>query len=313
MISTRLQPEGSPREQLLALAHQTYLSGIATDAREPHLAGVIRDTLATPGNLTRLQLGLIAGAALELPPAVARPFATALEYFHTASLLLDDMPCMDDAHLRRGRPCAHVVHGEGSTILGALGFINRGYRLAWDALAAVSESHRATAAAHIERCLGTAGVLDGQSLDLHFAASDRTPRTVARIALGKTVSLLRLSLVTPALLAGASARERLLVDRVSVAWGLAYQIADDFGDLGSGSPTGKTAGRDAGRGRPNFVIAAGREAASARLRRLLHLLDSSYRSLVELRPGWRTLGPLIDRFGVAASAHLHDLPASRCA
>ncbi|MBE2214802.1 MAG: polyprenyl synthetase family protein [Opitutaceae bacterium] len=314
MIPASTSGGDSPRAQLLARAHQAYVTGIAVNAREPHLAGVLRDTLATPGNLTRLQLGLIAGAALDLPAAATRPLASALEYFHTASLLLDDLPCMDDAHLRRGRPCPHVVHGEGATILGALGFINRGYRLVWDALAAVPEAHRAATAAHVERCLGTAGVLDGQSLDLHFTATDRTPRTVARIALGKTVSLLRLSLVTPALLAGAGARERLLIDRVSVAWGLAYQIADDFGDLGSGAVTGKTAGRDAGRGRPNFVIAAGRDAASARLRRLLGLLDSSFRSLVELRPGWRTLGPLIDRFGVAASAHLHDpLPASRCA
>ena len=224
----------SSREQLLARAHQAYVTGITVNAREPHLAGVLRDTLATPGNLTRLQLGLIAGAALDLPAAATRPLASALEYFHTASLLLDDLPCMDDAHLRRGRPCPHVVHGEGATILGALGFINRGYRLVWDALAAVPEMHRAATAAHVERCLGTAGVLDGQSLDLHFTATDRTPRTVARIALGKTVSLLRLSLVTPALLAGAGARERLLIDRVSVAWGLAYQIADDFGPAAIG-------------------------------------------------------------------------------
>lgn len=313
MNSVSTPAEASPRAQLLAQAHHAYVTGIRVNAREPHLAGVLHDTLATPGNLTRLQLGLIAGAALDLPAAAARPFATALEYFHTASLLLDDLPCMDDAQMRRGRPCPHVVHGEGSTILGALGFINRGYRHVWDAMAAVPESRRGAAASHVERCLGAAGVLDGQSLDLHFAGTDHSPRTVARIALGKTVSLLRLSLVTPALLAGADAHELLLVDRVSVAWGLAYQIADDFSDLGSGAATGKTPGRDLGRGRPNFVIAAGRELASARLRRLLGLLDSSFQSLVALRPGWRTLGPLIDRFGVAASAHLHDLPASRCA
>lgn len=301
------------REQLLAHAHSLYTGGIAVDAREPHLEGVLRDTLAAPGNLTRLQLGLIAGEALALPATATRPFAAALEYFHTASLLLDDLPAMDDAHLRRGRPCAHVVHGEGSAILGALAFINRGYRLVWDAFAAAPAAARAAAAAHVERCLGASGVLDGQSLDIHFTTTDRSARTVARIALGKTVSLLRLSLVTPALLAGASARERLLVDRVSVAWGLAYQIADDFGDLGCAGATGKTQGRDATCGRPNFVIAAGRDSARARLRHLLALLDTSFRSLAALRPGWRTLGPLIDRFGMAAAAHLDDLPATRCA
>jgi geranylgeranyl pyrophosphate synthase len=312
-MSPSYPPRGDVGTALLATARRLYADGMVAGTRETRLAGVLRDTQRTPGNLTRLRLGLIAGQALGLPEPVTRSFATALEYFHTASLLLDDLPCMDDAHLRRGRPCAHVVHGEGSTILGALAYINRAYRLLWDALAASPEASRDEAATHAERCLGALGVLDGQSLDLHFRSTDQSPRTVARIALGKTVSLLRLSLTTPAILAGAGRRERLLIDRVCVAWGLAYQVADDFSDLGSGHVTGKTAGRDLGQGRPNFVVAAGRDAAADRLHHLLQVLDTSCDALAALRPGWRTLEPLIDAFAASAAVHLHDLAVTRCA
>lgn len=308
-----LMPDEDRGARVIVHARRLYTQGIPPVARETHLAAVLHGTLSTPGSLTRLQLGLIAGTALGLPAGTTDAFATALEYFHTASLLLDDLPSMDDAQLRRGRPCAHVLHGEGSTVLGALAFINRGYRLVWDALAGSPGPVREAAAAHVERCLGASGVLDGQSLDLHFNETDRSNRTVARIALGKTVSLLRLSLVTPALLAAAGARERLLIDRVSVAWGLAYQIADDFSDLGSAVPAGKTPGRDRRCGRPNLVIAGGCALAQARLRRLLGLLVRAHHDLVLLRPGWCALGPLIDRFVAASSAHLHELAATRCA
>ena len=314
MMSSPSQTGGSAPASPLAAAHQLYATGFPHDAREPHLAGVLADTLSSPGSLTRLQLALIAGTALDLPDASARPFATALEYFHTASLLLDDLPCMDDATLRRGRPCAHVVHGEGATVLAALGFINRGYRLIWAAMAAVPESRRDATARHVERCLGTSGVLDGQSYDLHFSETSGTPRAVARVALGKTVSLLRLSLVTPALLAGAEPREKQLLDRISVAWGLAYQIADDCADLSARASTGTTAGRDLAQGRPNYVLAAGREAAVARLARLLHLLTSSFDALVRRRPGWGAHRPLIQRFCAAALARpAEHPPAMRCA
>lgn len=295
-----------------------YRHGLPLTAREPRLLSVLRDTLANPGSLTRLRLCLLAGEVLGLPSAPTRALATALEYFHTASLLFDDLPCMDDAEERRGRPCAHRTHGEGAAILGALAFINRGYALLWEALAGAPPAHRAAAAAHAEHCLGVAGVLDGQSVDLHFGDGDGSPRAVARAALGKTVSLLRLTLVTPALLAGVGARERLLLDRLSVYWGLAYQAADDCADVatGPGRPS-KTAGRDLARGRPNFVVAAGFDLTAARLDRLLALVRQTWAALLTIRSGWHALAPMIVRLNQAVLAAAANLPVEstdrRCA
>jgi geranylgeranyl pyrophosphate synthase len=280
-----------------------YRHGMRVDAREPRLRQVLLDALAHPGALTRLRLGLLAGEVLGLAAAPTRAFATALEYFHTASLLFDDLPSMDDAEERRGQPCAHRVHGVPATMLGALAFINRGYALLWEAFAAVPPAQRVAAAAQAERCLGDAGILDGQSLDLHFAGTDRTPRAVGRAALGKTVSLLQLTLLTPAMLVAASRREKLLLNRLSIYWGLAYQAADDCTDVApvSGRPA-KTAGRDRVRNRPNLAHAAGLEATTVRIERLLMLVRETWGGLIALRPGWHALAPMIVQLNQAALA-----------
>jgi geranylgeranyl pyrophosphate synthase len=279
-----------------------YRNSLPVLAREPRLRGVMSDMLDAPGGLVRLRLGLLAGKLLGLPTDAARSLATAFEYFHTASLLLDDLPCMDNADERRGRATAHVTHGEAPALLGALAFINRAYSLLWRSFAGALPMYRDRAATYAEHCLGASGVLDGQSLDLNFTDTDGSARTAARASLGKTVSLLRLTLVTPAHLAGADKYETMLLDRLAVYWGLAYQIADDFNDLHPGSDTRKTAGRDAVQGRPNFVLAAGSKAAVDRLDHLMNLVRNTFDELLAVRSGWNALAPLIDRLSTAAAA-----------
>jgi geranylgeranyl diphosphate synthase type II len=278
-----------------------YRNSLPVLAREPRLRGVMSDMLEAPGSLVRLRLGLLAGKLLGLPTGSARSLATAFEYFHTASLLLDDLPCMDNADERRGRPTAHVTHGEAPALLGALAFINRAYSLLWRSFAGALPMNRNKAAAYAEECLGTAGVLDGQSLDLNFIDTDGSARTAARASLGKTVSLLRLTLVTPAHLAGAEERETVLLDRLAVYWGLAYQIADDFNDLHPNGGSRKTTGRDALQGRPNFILAAGQEAAVIRLDRLMNLVQITFEELLAVRSGWNALAPLIDKLSAAVA------------
>ena len=87
------------------------------------------------------------------------------------------------------------------------------------------------ALAYIEQCLGVEGLLNGQSLDLHYATLPHNRETTERIARGKTVSLIRLTLVLPAMLGGASAREIQLLERIALYWGLSYQMVDDLKDV----------------------------------------------------------------------------------
>ncbi|HET9226563.1 MAG TPA: polyprenyl synthetase family protein [Thermoanaerobaculia bacterium] len=237
---------------------------------DPRLRGVVSDVLGHPGSLGRAQLAYGLGVRQGLGAEQALKLAVAVEYFHSASLIFDDMPSMDDARERRGRPCPHVVHGEAAATLGALALITRAYALLWEAIGDGPAEHRRAAAALVSECLGLAGILDGQARDVHFRREGADPEAVAQVAVAKTVPLVRLALVLPAVVAGEGAETLHRLERLSASWGLAYQILDDFKDcLMDAEETGKTAGRDAGLGRPNLPDLAGPQRALGRLRRLL--------------------------------------------
>lgn len=237
---------------------------------DPRLRGVVSDVLGHPGSLARAQLAYGLGVRQGLGAEPALKLAVAVEYFHSASLIFDDMPSMDDARERRGRPCPHVVHGEAAATLGALALITRAYALLWEAIGDGPAARRRAAAALVSDCLGLAGILDGQARDVHFRREGADPETVAEVAVAKTVPLVRLALVLPAVAAGEDAATLHRLERLAACWGLAYQILDDFKDCLMGAEeTGKTAGRDAGLGRPNLPDLAGPRQALCRLRRLL--------------------------------------------
>lgn len=233
---------------------------------ESHLRAVVADTLGNPGSLARAQLAYGVGTRLGLPVERALQLAVAVEYFHSASLIFDDMPAMDDAAVRRGRPCPHLVHGEGAAILGALALITRAYALVWAAVGDLPRARRSRATDLVAECLGLSGILDGQARDLHFSRGAAQLTDIEQVAAAKTVPLLRLAIVLPAVAAGTPAAARHRLERLAAAWGLGYQILDDFKDcLLSDDEAGKTTDRDESLGRPNLPEAAGTRHALVRL------------------------------------------------
>ncbi len=261
---------------------------------EPHLRASLEHVLHNPGSLIRPQIVARMFAAYGLPDAHAAELGIALEYFHTASLLFDDLPSMDDAVERRGLPATHVEFGEAGAILSALALINRAYALTWKSVAGCSAhaaDRQAEALDYVERYLGVGGLLNGQSMDLNYSSlrlknQRKDHRLTEAIALGKTVSLIRLTLVLPGILGAASPRELQLLDRVALSWGLTYQIVDDLKDvLHTSEKSGKTVSRDLSMGRPNIALAIGIPAAVHRLTRLIAIGDRTLQRLVSLRPG----------------------------
>ena len=269
---------------------------------DPHFEASLRHVLENPGSLVRPRMVLEISSAYGLDANRATNLAVALEHFHTASLIFDDLPCMDDATHRRNAPCVHVVFGESGAILSALALINRAYALTWRALAGSPPSAQPHVMEYLEKRLGVEGLLNGQSLDLHYATLPHTRQTTERIAHGKTVSLIRLTLVLPAMLAGAPRRELQQLERIAACWGLAYQIVDDLKDvLQSMEETGKSVARDVLMDRPNMAAAVGIEAAVERLHRLIRVGDRTLTRLLRTRPALEFLGKL--RAGLENELH----------
>jgi len=179
--------------------------------------------------LTLLGAELFGGKAEQFIPA-----AVAGEFIHTSSLIFDDLPAMDNASERRGKTSLHEKFGEGLAILVAIGFLNQAYGLVFVNHANLPE-RAMRAHAEIVECVGAAGMLGGQSVDLALAkgaefqnVSNAEFESVRNL---KTSALMRLSLRVGAILAGANYLELAHLSRFAELLGDAYQISDDLIDL----------------------------------------------------------------------------------
>lgn len=261
-----------------------------SSSSEPHLAAALHDVLAHPGSLFRAGLACRTGEVLGFRCGEAEELAVAIEYFHTASLILDDLPCMDDAEMRRGAACVHRKFGDATAILTALGLINRAYVIIMS-IRPSSAGHRSGhVAGLLDATLGFGGILNGQAYDLACSGQEASKEQVTAIAIGKTVSLLRLTLMLPAILAEGGAYERFKLEQLALYWGIAYQGIDDLKDqLLSASRAGKSTGRDAALGRPNLLEAAGWEESMQAISDVLESARRSIDALCEISGHWSFL------------------------
>lgn len=274
------------------------------DRIEPKLGAALKHILSSPGSMARAVVAYMVGIEMGLVEEAARAISCGIEYLHTASLIFDDLPSMDDATSRRGEICVHLIHGEATAILAALAMVNRGYSLLWQGVSLGNSGRRAEAAEWIDQRLGVGGVIGGQALDLNGWAGSKDTAGVSKVAAMKTADLLRLTVVLPAILGKATRREIQLLDRLALFRGLAYQAADDLKDVFQDpSLSGKTGGRDHSLGRPNLVATEGAEGAIRRLVRLNAIADRLQASL----PGALCQWQILDMLRVPLPVNLEEL------
>jgi geranylgeranyl diphosphate synthase, type II len=187
----------------------------------------------------------------------AVPAACAIELVHASSLILDDLPSMDDAPLRRGRRANHLAYGEATSILAAFGLLN----LAYGVIASGYAPPLATQmAALLSNAVGPSGLIGGQALDLDATDQTITFETLERIHRGKTGALFVAAAACGALTAGAAAEPIAALTAYAKNLGLAFQIVDDLLDVaGTTAETGKAVRADARK--TTFVSFSGVEGA----------------------------------------------------
>ncbi|MEO2094154.1 MAG: polyprenyl synthetase family protein, partial [bacterium] len=184
--------------------------------------------------------------------------AAALELVHTYSLVHDDLPCMDDDDLRRGRPTCHKVYGEALAVLVGDALLTR----AFEVLAGAKGASAAGALQVLARAAGGAGMVGGQVLDMTVEASGASPEDVRDLQRKKTGALLGAACELGALTGGASPVACAGARDFGEALGLAFQVVDDALDItGDAVTLGKTPGKDQALGRATSVTVMGLEGA----------------------------------------------------
>jgi geranylgeranyl diphosphate synthase type II len=214
-------------------------------------------TALAPSKQVRAVLTLLCAELCRGDTARAVPLAAAIELIHAASLILDDLPSMDNAPLRRGRRANHLEFGEATAILAAFGLLN----LAYGSIATAYEPPLAPRMSSLlSEAVGPSGLIGGQDLDLRATDREITFETLERIHRGKTGALFVAAATCGALTAGASAEPIAALAAYAKNLGLAFQIVDDLLDVtGKTADTGKAVLADARK--TTFVSFSGADGA----------------------------------------------------
>lgn len=225
----------------------------------PHkLHEAMRYTTLGGGKRVRPLLAYAAGALFDADPAALARVASAVEMIHVYSLVHDDMPCMDDDALRRGKPTVHVAYDEATALLVGDTLQAQAFTVLAEC-ATVPPARLLTMVRLLAQAAGSNGMCGGQAIDLDSVGLALTRDELERMHQLKTGAMLRVSVLLGAL-AGRDLTplEVEALNGYSAAIGLAFQVVDDVLDATADSATlGKTAGKDAADNKPTYVSILG--------------------------------------------------------
>jgi farnesyl diphosphate synthase len=257
----------------------------------------MRYAVLGPGKRVRAALVYAAGEASRAAGTAAAQdlaldaAAAAVELIHAYSLIHDDLPCMDDDDLRRGRPTVHRQFDDEALAMLAGDALQP---LAFDCLAQMPIAPALTVQAVqlLARAAGSDGMVGGQAIDCASVGQALPIEALQHMHRMKTGALLEASVLLGGVVAGGSSTARAGLESYAAAMGLAFQVVDDILDVTADSVTlGKTAGKDAAQGKPTYVSIMGLEGS----RELLDSLrEQAYTALLPLGPSAGRLRELAD-------------------
>lgn len=254
---------GAPAELVEAMRYAVLDGG---KRLRPLLVLAAHEAVCVPAEAAAAQAALRAACAVEL--------------IHAYSLVHDDMPCMDNDVLRRGKPTVHVQFGEASALLAGDALQALAFELLTPVDGTVPASTQAQLCGLLARAAGSAGMAGGQAIDLASVGLPLTERQLREMHELKTGALLQGSVMMGAHCGNPGAQALTALSTYGAAVGLAFQVVDDILDVTADSATlGKTAGKDADNNKPTYVSLMGLQAsqayAQALLSQALAALDAS--------------------------------------
>jgi farnesyl diphosphate synthase len=267
----------------LATVERALSSWVAPPEPVPAPAGLgdaMRYAVLDGGKRLRPLLVMAACEAVDGSPAAALRVACAVELIHAYSLVHDDMPCMDNDVLRRGKPTVHVRFGEAQALLAGDALQALAFELLTPQDGSVDDATQAALCRMLAQAAGYQGMAGGQAIDLASVGKALSSEQLHDMHRLKTGALLQASVMMGAACGAATPVAQNALRDYGAAVGLAFQVVDDILDVTADSVTlGKTAGKDAAQDKPTFVslmgLPASRNYAQELLSQAHHSLKAS--------------------------------------
>lgn len=264
---------------LLETALEARLPDAGDEPKAVHAA--MRHAVLGGGKRIRPLLTIGVADLIGHPPESVLDTACAVEFIHAASLILDDLPAMDNAKERRGLPCTHVEFGESTALLATVGLISLAYDLIAHNADDLETGRTSRAVRAVSQAIGSRGIIHGQSADLNRAGKRAELPPEAWVQ-HKAAALFLLAVTVPAQLLGLDPGEQRAVETFAGKLGQAFQMADDIDDAAAGAED---------RGKTTYASELGGAGARAGA---AALLDEAAQALDPFGPRAARLRALID-------------------
>ena len=244
------------------------------------------------GKRVRPLLVFAAGEVSGAAPERLEIAAAAVELTHAYSLVHDDLPCMDDDVLRRGKPTVHVEYDEATALLVGDSLQSLAFQLIAEHQIASDPRMQLEMVRTLAAAAGSRGMAGGQSIDLESTGKTLTLPELEFMHIHKTGALIRAAVMLGASCGAIDENHKPRLDRYAKAIGLAFQVVDDVLDCDASTATlGKTAGKDSRQGKPTYVSAMGLARARQHAE---ELRGEAHGALAGIGPPARRLGEVAD-------------------
>ncbi len=214
------------------------------------------------GKKIRSSIILSTGKLYNLKASKLLNICGAVECIHSYSLIHDDLPCMDNDKLRRGKPTTHIKYGEATAVLAGNSLLTLAFEMISDKNYNIKNNHKLSILKKLAECSGHTGIAGGQNLDLKFENKKKNFKEIINMQKKKTGKLFSFCCSVVGQISGKSKAEINSLSKIGEEIGLLFQLADDFLDIrGNTKSTGKIVNKDKKKGKSTIVNLVGYEYA----------------------------------------------------
>jgi len=248
------------KNKLIKIANDTnlFLKIYIKKQKKSELISAMRYGLFPGGKKIRSKILLDIGALLKVEYKILIAIGAAVECIHAYSLIHDDLPCMDNDKLRRGKPSTHIKFGESTAVLAGNSLLTMAFEILTSSDLKINEKIKVDLVKKLSECSGHFGIAGGQYLDLSFEKKIISKNKIIDMEIKKTGKLFSFCCAVPAIIKKKNLQDIKFFEKIGANIGLLFQIADDLIDFKSSSiVAGKKTGKDSKKGKATLISLLG--------------------------------------------------------
>ena len=248
------------KNKLVQISNDTnlFLKSFIKKQKKSELISAMEYSLFPGGKKIRSKILLDIGVMLKVDYKILIAIGSAVECIHAYSLIHDDLPCMDNDKLRRGKPSTHIKFGESTAVLAGNSLLIMAFEILTNPNLKINEKIKVDLVKKLSECSGHLGIAGGQYLDLSFEKKKISKNRIIDMEIKKTGKLFSFCCVVPAIIKRKNLKDVRFFEKIGENIGLLFQIADDLIDLKSPSiVAGKKTGKDSKKGKATLISLLG--------------------------------------------------------